>query len=133
MYLKNKDLLAEVIACRANGMVMSDKMARMIMLLVKKYAMMPNFRGYTFREDMEAYALLMVVHTWKSFDPEKSDNAFAYYTQGIKNSFKQFLNREKTQRIVRDELLISQQVEPSNTYMNQYEEGQKYDKKPKPS
>jgi len=114
-YIRNKDLLAEVIACKEQGK-MSNKLARMLQLLTAKYGRSSQFGGYTFNEDMQAYAMMMLCKTWVGFNPERSDNAFAYYTQSIKNSFKQFLNREKVQRVVRDELLVDKGLNPSHTY-----------------
>ena len=73
---------------------------------------------------MEAYALYMVCRTWKSFNPEKSNNPFAFFTQCIKHSFYQFLNKEKRQRDIRDELLVYSGMNPSNTYLADYEEQQ---------
>ena len=101
-YIKNKDLLAEVIVCKELG-YMSDKLARMLQLLTAKYGRSSQFGGYTFNDDMQAYALMMLCKTWVGFKPERSDNAFAYYTQSIKNSYKQFLKREKVHRVVSDE------------------------------
>lgn len=117
-YLKNKDLLAEVIICKEAGF-MSDKLARMLTLLTAKYGKAPSFAGYTFNEDMQAYAMMMLCKTWAGFKPERSDNAFAYYTQCINSSFKQFLNREKVQRLVRDELLINNGLNPSYNYLGE--------------
>ncbi len=120
-YLKNKDLLAEVIHCRdENDMKMSDKLARMLIMLTARYGRSGQFGGYTFNEDMQAYAMMMLSKTWVGFNPERGSNAFAYYTQSIKNSFKQFLNREKVQRVVRDELLVSRGLNPSFTYTSEH-------------
>lgn len=118
-YLKNKDLLAEVIACRED-MKMSDKLANMLTMLTARYGRSAQFGGYTFNEDMQAYAMMMLCKTWVGFNPERGSNAFAYYTQSIKNSFKQFLNREKVQRVVRDELLVNKGLNPSFTYTNEH-------------
>ncbi len=117
-YLKNKDLLAEVISCREE-MKMSDKLAKMLTMLTARYGKSPQFGGYSFNEDMQAYALMMLCKTWVGFNPERGSNAFAYYTQSIKNSFKQYLNREKVQRVVRDELLVNNGLNPSFTYTNE--------------
>lgn len=119
-YIKNKDLLAEVISCRDNGMKMSDKLAQMLTMLTARYGRSSQFGGYTFNEDMQAYAMMMLCKTWVGFNPERGSNAFAYYTQSIKNSFKQFLNREKVQRVVRDELLVNKGLNPSFTYTNEH-------------
>lgn len=118
-YIRNKDLLAEVIKCREEGK-MSDELAKMLTLLTARYGRSSQFGGYTFNEDMQAYAMMMLCKTWVGFNPEKGSNAFAYYTQCIKSSFKQFLNREKRQRVVRDELLVSRGLNPSFTYTSEH-------------
>lgn len=69
--------------------------------------------GNSYNEDMQSYAMMMLVRTWNSFNPEKSNNPFAFFTQCIKNSFIQYLNQEKRQRDVRDVMLIDQGLNPS--------------------
>ena len=114
-YINKKELLGEIIMCRETG-EMSVKLANMLALLTKKYASSSQYAGYTFNEDMQAYAMMMLVKTWKAFDPAKSDNPFAFYTQCIKNSFNQMLNKEKKHRNVRDKLLVKHGMTPSFTY-----------------
>lgn len=114
-YLNNPDLLAQVVISKQNGK-MSDILAHMLMLLCLRYATKPGYAGYTYNDDMQGYALMMLCRTWHKFDPEKSDNPFAFYTQCIKHSFIQYLNQEKKQRDIRDELLIDGGMNPSFTY-----------------
>lgn len=112
IYLNNKELLAEVKKSKKKGQ-MSDVLARMLQLLCSKYAKKGNFINYSYNEDMQAYAMMMLVRTWGSFDSDKGSNPFAFFTQCIKNSFIQYLNQEKRQRDVRDVLLIDQGLNPS--------------------
>jgi len=72
--------------------------------------------GNTYNDDMQGYAMMMLVRTWNSFDPERSENAFAFYTQCIKSSFIQYLNQEKRQRTIRDMMLVDQGLNPSFSY-----------------
>lgn len=121
IYLNNKSLLAEVMESKRKGK-MTDKLAKMLMLLTSRYAKKGNFANYSYNEDMVGYAMLMLVKTWDSFDPNKSDNPFAFFTQCIKNSFIQYLNQEKRQRNIRDELLVDVGMSPSHTYTNEHSE-----------
>lgn len=121
-YLNNKDLLAEVIKSKEAGR-MSDKLANMLLMLCSRYAKRSNFAGYTFNDDMQGFAMYMLVKTWDSFNPSKSNNPFAFYTQCIKHSFMQFLNQEKKHRDLRDELIVDSGMLPSFTYMSEYEDG----------
>jgi len=126
-YLNNKDLLKQVILSKEQEK-MTERLAHMLQTLCMRYAKRGQFAGYTFNEDMQAFAMMMIVRTWNAFNPEKSQNPFAFYTQCIKNSFRQFLNQEKRQRDIRDELLVSSGLSPSHTYMTEYETQQNADK-----
>ena len=112
MYLTNKELLPAVRDSKELGK-MSPRLAMMLQLLCSKYATKGSFVNYSYNEDMQAYAMLMLVRTWNSFDLNKSNNPFAFFTQCIKNSFIQYLNQEKRQRTIRDLLLVDQGLNPS--------------------
>lgn len=114
-YLNNRDLLAEVIKSKEQDM-MTDKLAHMLHTLCARYGKKGQYAGYTYNDDMQAYAMMMIVKTWHKFKPEKSNNPFAFYTQCIKHSFIQFLNQERRQRDIRDILLVDQGMNPSFTF-----------------
>lgn len=119
VYVRNKDLLRATIESK-KGDRMSDELGNMLIMLCSRYGKKGNWANYTYNDDMQAYAMMMLVRTWRSFNEERGTNAFAFFTQCIKNSFKQFLNAEKKQRNVRDELLIKQGLDPSFTYLNEH-------------
>lgn len=120
-YINNKDLLSEVIKSKEQGR-MTDKFGHMMMLLVKRYSAQGCYSGYTYVEDMESYALMTVCKVWNSFNPEKSSNPFAYFTQTIKRAFWQYLHQEEKHRDIRDEMLMHEGELPSHTYVDKYEE-----------
>lgn len=122
-YLNNADLLKELEKSRDQDR-MTEKLAHMLQTLAARYASQGNFAGYTYVEDMKAYAMFMICRTWHRFDPAKSNNPFAFFTQCIKHSYYQFLNKEKRQRVIRDELLVYSGMNPSNTYLTEYEQDQ---------
>lgn len=111
-YLNNKDLLIQIRLSKAQ-LKMTNQLATMLQLLCARYAKKGNFANYSYNDDMQGYAMLMICKTWKSFDETKSNNPFAFYTQCIKNSFIQYLNQEKRQRDIRDNLLIDSGMNPS--------------------
>lgn len=119
-YLSKKELMKAVMESKGLGR-MSNDLANKLMLLVSKYAKHPWFARYTYNTDMQAYALMMLVGTWNSFNPEKSDNPFAFYTQCIKNSFQQYKLKEKRQRNIVDELLVDRGLTPSYSYQAEYD------------
>ena len=122
-YLNNADLLIELEKSR-NQDRMTERLAHMLQTLAARYASQGNFAGYSYVDDMKAYAMFMICRTWHRFDPAKSNNPFAFFTQCIKHSFYQFLNKEKRQRVIRDEMLVYSGLNPSNTYLSEYEQQQ---------
>lgn len=120
-YLSKAELMFSVMESKKLGR-MSDSLAFKLQLLTAKYAKSAQWGRYTYNEDMQAYAMMMLVRTWNSFNPEKSDNPFAFFTQCIKNSFIQYLNQEKRQRNIRDELLVDQGLTPSLTFQMEHED-----------
>lgn len=101
-YLNNKDLLAQIVLSKEAGK-MSDELAKMTMMLVDKYAKHPQFANiYSYKEDMISFTYLTLFRQWHNFDPAKSDNPFAYFTQIAKHAFFQYVNMEKKQRLIKD-------------------------------
>lgn len=123
-YLNNRDLLPEVKKSKELGR-MTDTLAQMLMLLCANYARKGNFVNYSYNEDMQAYAMMMLVRTWNSFNPDKGSNPFAFFTQCIKHSFIQFLKVERKQRDIKNVLMIDQGLNPSYGYEDDGDRGAK--------
>lgn len=92
---------------------MTNKLAKSFMLLVERYSMRFNWRGYTYVDEMRSQALLQLSQIGLQFDESKSLNPFAYYTAAIDNSFTRILNIEKKNQMIRDDLLIEMGNDPS--------------------
>lgn len=120
-YINNADLLIEIKKSKEQGK-MTDEFAKMMMLLAKRYSSQGSYAGYTYIEDMESYALMTVCKVWNSFNEEKSNNPFAYFTQTIKRAFWQYMYQEEKHRDIRDEMLMREGELPSHTYVDKYEE-----------
>lgn len=118
-YLTNADLLPAVLEAKEQGRL-TNKLARMLMLLTDRYSRKANFNGYSFREDMVSVALVNLCQNALKFNPEKSSNPFAFYTTAIKNSFLQYIIDEQYQRDVRDSLLVENGREASYSYMEKH-------------
>lgn len=88
----------------------------MLLLLVERYSRHPNFAKYTYLDEMKSDAILNLCANALKFKPDRSSNPFAFYTTAIHNSFLQYLNAEKKQRQIRDELRIVGGDAPSYTY-----------------
>jgi hypothetical protein len=91
----------------------TNKLAKMYILMVNKYAQRGNWRGYTYLDEMKGHALLQLAQMGLQFDEYKSDNPFSYYTASITNSFTRVLNLEKKNQDLRDDLLIDSGASPS--------------------
>ena len=99
----------------------TNKLAKSYMLLVEKYSMRFNWRGYTYVDEMRSQALLQLSQIGLQFDESKSQNPFAYYTAAIDNSFTRILNIEKKNQMIRDDLLIQVGSNPSFTRQFEHE------------
>jgi len=94
-YINNADLLKEIELSHGQGK-MTNELGKMMMALCSRYAKHPDYANvFSHKEDMEAFGLLTVVKVWKSFNPEKSKNPFAYFTQILRHAFYQYGNSEK--------------------------------------
>lgn len=91
----------------------TNKLARMYMMLCEKYAMKFNWRGYTYNDEMKASAVLQLTYVGLRFNEAKSANPFAYYTAAITNSFCRVLNTEKRNQNIRDDILEMNGYNPS--------------------
>lgn len=118
-YLTNSRLLPEVLVSIEKGKI-SNELAKMLMMLTRKYAQKYCFANYTFKEDMISEALANLCQNALKFNPEKSKNPFAFYTTCIHNTFLQFLNIEKRHRKIRDQLLIDMGENPSYNFSEEY-------------
>lgn len=114
-YINNADLMIQVSISREQDQ-MTNELVKMLTMLSDRYATRGQFSGYSYVDDMKAYAMYMIVRTWRAFNPEKGSNPFAFYTQCIKNSFIQYLNKESNERDIRDQLLVEAGLNPSFGY-----------------
>ena len=94
---------------------LTDKLARMYIMLCEKYAMKFNWRGYTYNDEMRGAAILQLTYVGLRFNEAKSANPFAYYTAAITNSFCRVLNTEKRVQHIRDDILEMNGLNPSWT------------------
>lgn len=126
-YITNAVLLPAVIEAKQKGFI-TDKLARMFVMIAERYSFKANFGGYSFREDMVSFALLNLCSNGLKFNPEKSDNPFSFYTTAIHNSFLQYLAHEKNHREIRDKLMIELGSSPSSSFLDSgKDDGTRYD------
>ena len=79
----------------------------------------PNFINYTYRDEMISDGIENCLQYVHNFNPEKSNNPFAYYTAAVTNSFVRIINIEKRNQNIRDDILEMNHMNPSFTRQNQ--------------
>lgn len=65
----------------------------------------PNFINYMYKEDMISDGVENCVQYIDNFDPAKSTNPFAYFTQIVYYAFLRRIAKEKRQMDIRDKLI----------------------------
>ena len=71
----------------------------------------PNFINYTYRDDMISDGIENCLQYMSNFDPNKSTNPFAYFTQIIYYAFIRRIQKEKKQQQVKQKLIQNAGVE----------------------
>jgi len=110
-YINNKDFLKEMIkyrtAIRKAKRLGEPKpqiptyVAKCFMMIAENLSHKPNFLSYTFRDEMVADAIENCVMYVDNFDPSKSSNPFAYFTQITYYAFLRRIQKEKKQLYVK--------------------------------
>ena len=65
----------------------------------------PNFVNYMFKDDMVCDGIENCVQYINNFNPEKSTNPFAYFTQIIHYAFLRMIQKEKKQLEIRQKII----------------------------
>ena len=106
-YVNNKEFLAALIKYRED--VEIAKIQGKVKPVIPRYigecflkianhlSFKPNFVNYMFKEDMISDGIENCVQYIHNFNPEKSQNPFAYFTQIIHYAFLRRIQREKRQ------------------------------------
>lgn len=111
MYVDNKKLYAEMVEYRKNLLEnnanklprpkISEYIGECIYLIANRLATKPNFAGYTYKDDMIGDGIENCIMYLHNFDPAKSSNPFAYFTQIIYFAFLRRINKEKKQTYIK--------------------------------
>ena len=67
----------------------------------------PNFINYTFRDDMISDGIENCLQYMSNFNPDKSNNPFAYFTQIIYYAFIRRIQKEKKQMQIKSKLIAN--------------------------
>ncbi|EBS4516342.1 hypothetical protein DQT32_02795 [Salmonella enterica subsp. enterica serovar Braenderup] len=102
----------------------TNELGKMFIKLAEEISHKPNYRNYTYLDEMMGDARIQLVKNallfnesilYKKVKPAVQLNPFAYYTSFVNNAFRSVLNAEKNVRNIRDDLLEIQGFNPSHT------------------
>jgi DNA-directed RNA polymerase specialized sigma subunit len=91
-YLNNRDLLEEIVLSKEKD-ELTPKALEFLMLLADKCSNRLTYRNPEDKQDCIAYAYMDLYRYWRNFNPEKSTNAFAYFTEIAKRGFAKGWNK----------------------------------------
>ena len=74
-----------------------DYIGKCLLLIAENLSHKPNFVKYTFRDEMVGDAIENCIMYFDNFDPKRSKNPFAYFTQIIWYAFIRRIHKEKKQ------------------------------------
>lgn len=122
-YVDNKKLYTEMVVylnrlneAKASGVPekewprVPDYIGKAIFMIANRLATRPNFIGYTYREEMVGDGIencLMYLH---NFNPDKSKNPFAYFTQIIWYAFIRRIQKEQKQTYIKHKSLVNSSI-----------------------
>ena len=114
-YVNNKELLGALIDYRAEVAVakakdlpkprISNYLGECFLKIATHLSYKPNFVNYMFRDDMISDGIENCVQYIHNFDPAKSKNPFAYFTQIIHYAFLRRIQKEKKQLEIKTKII----------------------------
>ena len=114
-YVNNKQLLEALIVYRGKVATAKENdlpkpritnyLGECFLKIATHLSYKPNFVNYMFREDMISDGIENCVQYIHNFDPEKSRNPFAYFTQIIHYAFLRRIQKEKKQLEIKTKII----------------------------
>ena len=114
-YVNNKELLEALIVYRGKVAAAAEQgkpkpritnyLGECFLKIATHLSYKPNFVNYMFRDDMISDGIENCVQYIHNFDPEKSRNPFAYFTQIIHYAFLRRIQKEKKQLEIKTKII----------------------------
>ena len=115
-YVNNKEFLAAMIEYKKSikqaekkkleRPPVTDYIGGCFLKIANHLSYRPNFINYTFRDDMISDGIENCLQYLDNFNPEKSNNPFAYFTQIIYYAFVRRIQKEKKQVTIKQKLIM---------------------------
>jgi len=114
-YVNNKEFLAAIIAYKEQIVLAEQRgeprpripnyIGECFLKIATHLSYKPNFVNYMFKDDMVCDGIENCIQYINNFNPEKSQNPFAYFTQIIHYAFLRRIQREKKQMEIKNKIL----------------------------
>ena len=114
-YVNNKEFLAALIKYREDIEIAQIQgkpkpqipryVGECFLKIANHLSFKPNFVNYMFKEDMISDGIENCVNYIHNFNPQKSQNPFAYFTQIIHYAFIRRIGKEKRQLEIKNKIL----------------------------
>tara|TARA_B100000768_G_scaffold180619_1_gene201071 strand:+ start:1710 stop:2222 length:513 start_codon:yes stop_codon:yes gene_type:complete len=115
-YVNNKEFLAAMTVYRKSVRkaertkqekpAVTDYIGSCFLKIANHLSYRPNFINYTFRDDMVSDGIENCLQYLDNFNPAKSSNPFAYFTQIIYYAFIRRIQKEKKQTTIKHRLIM---------------------------
>ena len=93
----------------------SDYIGECFLKIANGLSFRPNFINYTYKQEMISDGIENCLQYIHNFNPEKSKNPFAYFTQIIYYAFIRRIQKEKKQTHVKHKMIEKQEYIPFTT------------------
>ena len=114
-YVNNKEFLAAMVEykkmCKRakrekrNKPPVTNYIGECFLKIANHLSYRPNFINYTYRDDMISDGIENCLQYLDNFDPSKSNNPFAYFTQIIYYAFVRRIQKEKKQTTIKQKMI----------------------------
>ena len=99
--------------------MISEYLGSVFLKIAQRLSFRPNFINYAFKDDMISDGIENCLHYIHNFNPEKSSNPFAYFTQIIYYAFIRRIQKEKKQLYIKYKSMQNYEISPEYVeYMN---------------
>lgn len=103
--VKYKEQCKEAEECGDANPRIPNYIGQCIYQIATRLASKPNFSGYSYKEEMISDGLENAIQALGNFDPNKSSNPFAYFTQIIWYAFLRRIEKEKKQLYIKHKVV----------------------------
>ena len=113
-YVSNKELFEAMkkfkVACEEADNIgerpkVPEYIGECILKIANGLSNRPNFINYTYRDDMISDGIENCLQYLDNFNPDKSNNPFAYFTQIIYYAFVRRIQKEKKQTTIKQKMI----------------------------